>query len=290
MKNKIGFISFLCGSLLASTVFADDRDRQDWMMNFSDAASPVAESIHDFHWLVLLIITAITLFVLFLLIYVCIKFRKKANPKPSKTTHNVLIEVVWTVLPVLILLMIAVPSLRLLYMEEQQPKDGYDMTIKATATMWRWDYEYNDVKLKDGSLLAVSGGYVEDANLKEGDLRNLTTDQQVVVPVNKNIHILITSGDVIHSWAMPSFGVKKDAVPGRINETWFRATKTGIYYGQCSELCGTNHAFMPIMVRVVSQENYDKWVEAAKTNVDDANKLLSDLEAGKSPTAQLQLQ
>ena len=228
-----------------------------WELGLQPAASPVMESIHNFHTFILVIITAITLFVLALLIWVMVRFNERANPEPSKTSHNTLIEVVWTVVPILILLVIAVPSFRLLFLELDIPEP--DLTIKATGYQWYWSYEY-----PDHDELAFDSLMLQDDELQPGQPRLLSVDNEVVVPVDKNVKILVTAADVIHNWAMPSFGVKIDAVPGRLNESWFRADKPGTYHGQCSELCGKDHAFMPITVRAVSEEEFAAWLEKAK--------------------------
>ena len=223
-----------------------------WEYTLQPAASPVMENITWFHNFLLWIITAITIFVAILLAIVALKFNVRANPVPSKTTHNTLIEVVWTIVPVLILVCIAVPSFRLLFQELDVPKA--DLTIKATGKQWYWSYSYPD------------NGKFEFDSLMVADKapRLLGVDNEVVVPVNKIIRVQTTAADVIHSFAIPAFGIKIDAIPGRLNETWFKATKEGMYYGQCSELCGKDHAFMPIAIRVVSDTDFTTWVEAAK--------------------------
>jgi cytochrome c oxidase subunit 2 len=231
---------------------------EPWQLGFQEAATPVKEAIHNFHNFILVIITAITLFVLALLIYVMVRFNAKANPTPSKTSHNTMIEVVWTVVPVIILVVIAIPSFRLLYLEQTIPEP--DITIKTTGYQWYWSYEYPD---QDG--MVFDSIMLRDDELAEGQPRLLAVDNPMVVPVGATVKMLVTAADVLHNWAMPAFGVKMDAVPGRLNETWFRAEKEGIYYGQCSELCGRDHAFMPIEVRVVSQEEYALWLDDAKT-------------------------
>jgi cytochrome c oxidase subunit 2 len=218
----------------------------DWQLGLQQAATPVMEFINDFHNFLLVIITLISLFVLALLIYVMVKFNAKANPKPSKTTHNTFIEVVWTVVPILILIAIAIPSFRLLYFQRDLPPA--DMTIKAIGNKWYWDYEY-----PDHGDISFTATMKADEDLKEGEPRLLQTDVEVVVPVNKVVRVIVTANDVLHAWTVPSFGSKIDAVPGRLNETWFKSEKEGVYYGQCSELCGKDHAFMPIAVRVVSR-------------------------------------
>src|SRR4030088_2695853 len=223
-----------------------------WEYKLQEAASPVMENIVWFHNWLLIIITIITLFVLALLIAVVVKFNARANPIPSRTTHNTLVEVAWTLIPVLILVAIAVPSFRLLFMELDIPKA--DLTIKATGKQWYWSYAYPDNgKFEFDSLMA-----------QDKQPRLLGVDNEMVVPVNKIVRVQTTGADVIHSFAMPAFGIKIDSVPGRLNETWFKATKVGMFYGQCSELCGKDHAFMPIAVRVVNDQEFATWVEGAK--------------------------
>ena len=230
---------------------------KNWQLGFQESVTSIMNDVVFMHDYILMpIITAISVFVLFLLFYVCIKFRESKNPNPSKTTHNTFIEIVWTLIPCLILIVIAIPSFKLLYKQDIIPKA--DVTVKAIGYQWYWGYEYPDQNIYFESLM------VEDKDLKPGQPRLLATDTEVVVPVNKIVKVLITSNDVLHAWAIPAFGVKRDAVPGRINETWFKADKEGVYYGQCSELCGIKHAFMPITVRVVSEEKYLEWIELAK--------------------------
>ncbi|MAU40772.1 MAG: cytochrome c oxidase subunit II [Kordiimonas sp.] len=240
---------------VALAVAGQPVENQLW---FQDAVTPTMEATMEFHNLLFIIITIITIFVTALLAYVFIRFNKRANPTPSKTTHNTLLEVVWTAVPVLILVAIAVPSMRLLYFQDVVPES--DMTIKAIGSQWYWSYEYPD----HGDFAFDSIMLTDEEAAERNEPRLLATDTQVVVPVNKTVRLLVTAADVIHSWTIPSFGVKIDAVPGRINETWFKATKEGVYYGQCSELCGVRHAFMPIAVRVVSEEEFAQWVEQAK--------------------------
>ena len=223
-----------------------------WELNLQASASPVMDSIMQFHDWLLVIISVITLFVLALLITVVVKFNARANPVPSRTTHNTLIEVAWTLIPVLILVGIAVPSFRLLFEELDIPKA--DLTIKATGKQWYWSYAYPDNgKFEFDSLIA-----------EDKKPRLLGVDNELVVPVNKVVRVQVTGADVIHSFGVPAFGIKIDAIPGRLNETWFKATKTGMFYGQCSELCGRDHAFMPIAVRVVSDQDFAAWVKSAK--------------------------
>ena len=226
---------------------------EPWQMNFQPAATPVMEQITSFHNLLLWIITGIALFVLLLLLWVFIRFNSRANPEPQKFSHNTLLEVLWTAIPIVILVAIAIPSLRLLYLQDQIPPA--DFTIKATGYQWYWSYEYPDHGI--GEYFAAM---IEEEDLQEGQPRLLATDNPVVVPVGATVRVIVTAADVLHNWAMPAFGVKMDAVPGRINETWFRAEGEGTYYGQCSELCGQRHAFMPIQVEVVSQAEFDAWV------------------------------
>jgi cytochrome c oxidase subunit 2 len=223
-----------------------------WEFRLQESASPVMDNITWFHNFLFVLITIITLFVLALLIIVVVKFNARANPVPSRTTHNTLIEVAWTLIPVLILVGIAVPSFRLLFQELDIPKA--DLTIKATGKQWYWSYAYPDNgKFEFDSLMA-----------QDKQPRLLGVDNEVVVPVNKIVRVEVTGADVIHSFAVPAFGIKIDAIPGRLNETWFKATKLGMFYGQCSELCGKDHAFMPIAVRVVNDQEFAAWVEGAK--------------------------
>ena len=238
----------------ASSAFANQP--KDWQLGFQEASSSMREIVNFHDKLLLPIIIAISVFVLFLMIYACIRFRASRNPIPSKTTHNVAVEVLWTLIPCLILIVMAVPSFKILYKQDTIPKA--DVTVKAIGYQWYWGYEYPDENIIFDSYM------IETKDLKENQPRLLAVDNEVVVPVNKVVKVLITANDVLHAWALPSFGVKRDAVPGRINETWFKAEKVGTYYGQCSELCGIKHAFMPITVRVVSEEDYAEWLSGAK--------------------------
>lgn len=239
-----------------------------WQIKFQEAATPIMAQITDFHNYVTAIIIAITLFVLALMIIVMVRFNEKSNPEPSRTSHNTLLEVAWTVIPIFILVAIAIPSFRLLFAQYDFPKA--DVSITATGAQWYWSYEYPDEDIAFDSIM------VPDANLKPGQPRLLTVDNEVVVPVGANVVVGLKSNDVIHDWAVPSFGIKLDAVPGRLQQTWFRAEKEGWFYGQCSELCGRNHAFMPIAIRVVSQEEYDAWVASKKSaSIDTKGKVAS---------------
>jgi len=275
VKNKAyAVMAALACLLFASSAYADKP--VDWQMTFQQAATGIMEEITWFERYTLWFIIPITLFVLLLLIVVVVKFRERANPVPSKTSHNTAIEVVWTVGPVIILLFLAIPSFQLLTAQLTPPANP-DLTVKATGNQWYWSYEYEvgESPLSFDSLLMKE----EDrASLGKEDKveypRLLAVDNEVVVPVGKTVRLLVTAADVIHAFAMPAFGVKIDAVPGRLNETWFKADREGLYYGQCSELCGKDHAYMPIAVRVVSQEKYDAWLAAAATNIGDANKAL----------------
>jgi len=228
-----------------------------WQLGLQASASPVKEQLTDFHNLLLVIITAITLLVLALLIYVMVRFNSKANPTPTRTSHNTVLEVAWTVVPVLILVVIAVPSFKLLYFVDKT--ENADMTLKVIGHQWYWEYQYPD----QGDI-TFSSNMVPENEIQPGQHRLLETDNRIVLPVGSNIRILITAGDVIHSWAMPSLGIKKDAVPGRLNETWARIDREGVYYGQCSEICGVNHGYMPIAIEAVSKERFAQWIEEAK--------------------------
>lgn len=256
-----------------------------WQTNFQAAATGIMEEVTWFEHYTLWFIIPITLFVLALLVVVVVKFREKANPVPSRTSHNTAIEIAWTVGPVVVLFFLAIPSFQLLTAQLTPPANP-DLTVKATGNQWYWSYEYEvgETPLSFDSLLMKE----EDrAALGKEDKsaypRLLAVDNEVVVPVGKTVRVLVTAADVIHAFAMPSFGVKIDAVPGRLNETWFKADREGLYYGQCSELCGKDHAFMPIAIRVVSQQQYDTWLTAAAANIGDANKaLMASVDAVKT--------
>ncbi len=257
LKRLIAFV-FTGVTVLAGggAAMAATGQPQPWQLGFQPGATPVMDDVIWFHDFLLWIIAAIALFVLALLVIIMIKFNARANPVPSRTTHNTTIEVIWTVVPVLILVTIAVPSFRLLFYQLNVPKA--DVTVKATGKQWFWTYSYPDSKFEFDSLM------VQDKDLKAGQPRLLTVDNEMVVPVNKVVKVLTTGADVIHSFAVPSFGIKIDAIPGRVNETWFKAERVGTYYGQCSELCGRDHAFMPIVVHVVSEKDYTAWLDQAK--------------------------
>ena len=229
---------------------------EPWQLGFQEAATQNMSMITDFNNFLLYLMTAITVLVLGLMVYVMLRFNAKANPNPSSTTHNTLVEVVWTVVPIIILVVIAIPSFRLLYFQRDIPEA--DMTVKAVGYQWYWGYEYPD-----------HGDFAFDSLMLSDDERGdqprlLATDTAMVVPVDTTVRVVVTAADVLHAFAMPAFGLKIDAVPGRLNETWFKAEKTGTFYGQCSELCGIRHAFMPIRIEVVSKEEFAAWVKEAE--------------------------
>lgn len=252
-----GLVVLACagGALAAST---DLGVPHPWGLGLQDSASPVKERIASLHNLLLVIITLITLFVLALLAYACWRFAAARNPTPSRTSHNTLLEVAWTVIPVLILVVIAVPSFRLLYFMDRTEQP--DMTVKVTAFQWAWEYEYLDA---DG-LKFESYMLQPDQAVAQGKRRLLDVDNELVVPAGRNIRVLVTSRDVIHSFFIPALGVQKYNIPGRTIETWFRADRPGVYYGQCNQICGVNHAFMPIVVRAVTEAEFTTWLEQAK--------------------------
>ena len=228
-----------------------------WQMGLQPAATPLMQSIDSLHDILLVITTLITLFVLGLLLYVMWRFRESRNPTPTRTTHNTVVEVLWTVIPVVILVLIAIPSFKLLYYSDTIPEA--DLTVKAIGHQWYWSYEY-----PDHGDLTFDATILADDELKPGQPRLLSVDNRIVVPVDKVVRVQVTADDVLHAWAVPAFGVKVDGVPGRLNEVWFKAERTGVYYGQCSELCGVNHGFMPIRVDVVSEQEFNAWISWAK--------------------------
>lgn len=247
--------------LAAPACAADGTDKvigiaQDWQLGFQPAATPVKENMEAFHnGLLTPIITVISAFVMFLLLFVMLRFNSRANPTPSKTTHNTMLEIVWTLVPVIILVIIVIPSMKLLYYADRTHEA--EMTLNITGNQWNWSYEY-----PDHGGVSFTSNLVQEADLKEGQIRLLSTDNPVVLPVDTNIRLLITAADVLHSWAVPSFGVKLDAVPGKHNETWARIEKEGTFFGQCSELCGDGHGFMPIEIRAVPKAEFAKWIHA----------------------------
>ena len=253
LKNKLFFgltgLAAMAGSAFAQVPIDGD-------IGFQPSATPVMEEIAKFHnGMIMPIITVITLFVLALMIYIMFRFNEKANPVPSKTSHNTLIEIIWTIVPVAILLVMVFPSMKLLYM--QDVIEDTEMTIKVTGNTWNWEYAYPDHENIDSF---ISNPLDKEAALAAGKPYLLGTDAPLVVPVGKKIKVLVTSNNNMHAFAVPSFGVKIDAIPGRINETWFQVTKEGTFYGQCSEICGVNHYYMPIEVKVVSEAKFNEWV------------------------------
>lgn len=230
-----------------------------WQISLQTPVTEVAHAMHDFHNLLLWIIGLIVAFVAVLLLIVVYRFNEKVNPNPSRFSHNSLLEVAWTVVPVLILVVIAVPSFKLLRQQLVIPPS--DITVKVTAHQWYWTYDYPE----DQGGFGFDSNYIPEDQLQEGQPRLLAVDNELVLPVNKTVRVQVTAADVIHAFALPSFGLKIDAIPGRLNETWFRAEREGVYYGQCSLICGQNHAFMPIAIRIVSEERYAEWLAEAKT-------------------------
>ena len=255
MKARVlSFVAVLCLAISVGVqnAFAAVGAPSDWQVNLPDSVTPLLDQMKSFNELLLIIIVAIVLFVLGLLVWVMFKYNETTNPVPSRLSHNTTLEVLWTIVPVLILVVIAIPSFRLLFRQFDFPKP--DVVVKATGKQWYWSYEYPDAKV------AFDSYPVDDKDLKPGQIRNLSVDNEMVVPVNKVVQVLITGGDVIHQWVVPSFGTRADGIPGRINRTWFLAREPGIYYGECSALCGQGHAYMPIAVKVVSDEDFGKWI------------------------------
>jgi cytochrome c oxidase subunit 2 len=257
--SRLTAIALAAGVLFASAgaALAGLGQPVPWQLDLQDSATPVMDRISEFNTFLIWITTAITLFILILLAIVIVRFNARANPTPSRTTHNTPLEIFWTVVPVVILVVIFIPSLKLLFLELDVPKP--DLTVKATGKQWFWSYSYPDNGNFEFDSLMVA-----DKDLKPGQPRLLAVDNEMVVPVNKVVHVLVTGADVIHSFAVPSFGIRIDAIPGRLNETWFKATKEGMFYGQCSELCGKDHSFMPIAVRVVNDKEFTAWIASAK--------------------------
>ena len=260
LKALKAVFSFAAVALTSTAAFA--QQPHPWQFGLQAPATPVAEDLQFLHNIVLnSTITIITLFVLALMIYVVLKFNRKANPNPGKTTHHVGLEIAWTLIPVAILVVLAVPSAKLLYKQDRAV--DAEMTIKAVGNQWYWTFEYADLKNADGEALSFDAIMKKEDELQPGEPRLLAVDNNVVVPVGTKIRVLVTAADVLHSFTIPSFGFKTDAVPGRLNETWFMVNegKEGIYYGQCSELCGKDHAYMPVAVEVVSKETYAAWAK-----------------------------
>jgi len=256
MKIFLKLLAFISFTSAAFSAFADtayEGMAKPWQMGFQPPATPIMEKLNGLHDILLVTITAIVILVMIAMAYIFIRFRRQANPVPSKTTHNTMLEIIWTTIPIVILVVIAIPSLRYHYYMQQVVNP--ELTVKVVGYQWYWHYDYPD-----------NGGFGFDSymkkgdDLKPGDHRQLSVDNRLVVPVNATVRVLVTGADVIHSWSVPAFGVKRDAVPGRLNETWFKATKIGTFYGQCSQLCGVGHGFMPIVVEVVSKEDFNSWV------------------------------
>ncbi|GAK34108.1 putative cytochrome c oxidase subunit 2 [alpha proteobacterium Q-1] len=296
----IGALAALAGFAVSPAMAQVVRKGEDGLMGLQPAATPVMEQLTSFHDLLLVIITVITLLVAALLGWVMVRYRRKANPKPSKVSHNTVIEVVWTAVPILILVLIAIPSFKLLYAQDVTPKA--DLVIKATGHQWYWTYEYPDYENMSFDALMLAESFYTDKSAESQENRRaaeqrladflvrdtlpetyrlLDTDTRIVVPVNTVVKMLVTASDVLHSWTIPSFGVKVDAVPGRLNETWFKATEIGTYYGQCSELCGIRHAYMPIVVEVVSEEQFKLWVERTRAEYASASDFKRLASAGR---------
>ncbi|WP_299812543.1 cytochrome c oxidase subunit II [uncultured Roseibium sp.] len=272
---------------VSTAALAAESGMKEWQLGFQKSVTGVMDDITWFNHFTLIIITIVTVMVLVLLLICIFRFGVKSNPVPSRTSHNTMIEVVWTIAPILILVVIAIPSFRLLYKQLDIPE--YDMTIKATGYQWYWGYEYTDEgmgELSFDSLMIQNDERQAVAEARGVSLaevpRLLAVDYDLVIPVDTTVRMQVTSEDVIHSFAMPSFGVKVDAIPGRLNETWFHAREEGVYYGQCSELCGKDHAFMPIAIRVVNSGQFEAWAAAAQDDLDTANEqLLASIAADK---------
>ena len=263
MKLFFSIILGIC--LFGPLAFAEVGLSENWQLGFQEPATDLMSDIISFHSYILMpIITGISILVLFLLLYIAFRFNSSRNQIASTTTHNTVVEILWTVIPVVLLIVIAIPSFRLLYVSETIPKA--DLTIKAIGNQWYWSYEYPDY----GDIV-FDANMLNDDELSDPKLRLLETDTQIVVPVNKVVKLQITSNDVLHAWTIPAFGVKMDAVPGRLNETWFKANQEGLFYGQCSELCGPKHAFMPINVKVVSEKEFEDWIGFAKEEYASSN-------------------
>lgn len=289
MKKSFAALIAFFGTLFAVVGSAFAYDIKDWEIWHQPAVSDMARRIEWFDAYTFWFIIPITLFVLALMIWVVVRFNAKSNPEPSTTTHNTMIEVVWTVVPIIILVLIAIPSFDLLN-RQFEPKEQPTMTVKAVGYQWYWGYEY-----QDDSELSFDSVLIGREDLSDPEAANeeraeygktdrekypylLAVDNEMVVPVGETIRVLVTAADVLHAFTVPALGFKMDAVPGRLNETWFKAEKEGLYYGQCSELCGKDHSFMPIAVRVVSREAFDTWKAAAVDDVEAANKaLMADL-------------
>lgn len=267
MQKVIAIAAAIAGVALvwsgASAQEAPVGQPHNWEIWHQPAVTTIGTGLFDFHRLLIYIITGICLLVFVLLAYVIYRFNERRNPRPATTSHNTLLEVAWTILPVLILLVIAVPSFRLLYYADRAPNP--EMTLIVHGYQWYWGYEYPDQQIAE-----FSSYLIPDDQLRPGQPRLLSVDQPVVLPVDTDIQILVTGSDVIHSWSVPAFGVKRDAIPGRMNEMWVRITREGTYYGECYELCGTNHGFMPIEVHAVSRAAFNDWVRQKTADLGSA--------------------
>ena len=272
-------LALLWTALAGAAAATQDGVDTDGVLTFQRGVTPITDQIHWFNTFTLWIIIPIALFVIALLVWVMIRYNAKANPEPSKNAHNTVLEVVWTAVPVLILLAISVFSFPLLYFSDTIPSDPdgdippAEFTLKATGHQWYWSYEY-----PDHDVSGIVANMVAEDDLQPGQVRNLSTDYPIVIPVDTTIRLQVTADTVIHNWAMPSFGTKLDAIPGRLNETWIHAREVGVYYGQCSELCGVNHAFMPIEVRVLPQEQYETWLERVAESTNAGNEYLQSVQ------------
>ena len=279
-RFSAALLALLLAPVALSTAALAQAPR-NWQLGMGESFSPVKEDIVSLHNLVLIIITVITIFVAGLLVWVMVRFNEKANPNPSQVSHHTGLEIAWTVLPVLILVVIAIPSFRLIYFQDRTETPA--LTVKATGHQWYWEYTYPD----QGDLNFSSYGLSDEEVAKQGKLRMLAVDNELVVPVGKNIRVLTTSVDVIHSWFVPSLGVQRYAIPGRSIETWFRADRPGTFYGECNQVCGTNHSRMPIVVRAVPEQEFNAWLATAKTKFSDASPPASSMAASGMAAAKI---
>lgn len=252
------FRGILASVLLGLVPCGVHANAEPWQVGFQEAVTPIMETVHQFHNLLLIIMSGVVLTVFLLLLYVIFRYNARANPVPSNTTHNTLIEIVWTAIPLIILMVIGIPSIKLIYYSDTVEEP--EMTIKAIGHQWYWSYSYPKEDIEFDSRMIPD----KDIDLSKNQMRLLSVDEPIYIPVDTTVRILTTSEDVLHSFAVPSFGVKRDSVPGKLNEMWVKVNKEGTYYGQCSELCGMQHGFMPIEVRVVSKEAYAQWLKQAK--------------------------
>jgi len=277
LKKTLSRLGAAAIATSATPIAAMAAQPEEWQMGFQRAATDVMEQIIWFERYTLVFLVPIVLLVLGLIAWVLIRYRASRNPVPSRTSHNTTIEIIWTVGPIVILLLLAVPSFQLLTKQYSPPSEP-EITVKATGYQWYWGYEY---QTDDGEEIVFDQLLLRDIDREQQqkqDLdiypRLLAVDNELVVPVDTTVRVLVTAADVLHSWAVPAFGVKMDAVPGRLNETWFRANEEGLYYGQCSELCGKDHAFMPLAVRVVSRAEFEEWTTLARQDIGEANRTL----------------